>query len=325
MPNITGATQFFPKAAENSVTLALGASVAANATVVQVTNINTNYSNGDTVVLTIDPGLPAVKQVFTGQVSTGTVIGVIWTEGTNQPHTVGAVIIDYTSATHQNLMQKGLSVQHNQDGTHGPISATSITNSGNETITGNLSVGGSLTVAGGGLMPAGVLLPFAGSTSPTGFLLADGSAISRTGYPALFTAIGTGFGIGDGTTTFNIPDTRGKILVSLHTTETEFAALAQTGGEKTHILSGAEMPAHAHGVNDPGHLHGVSAAPLVNAGGGGSDWTNNGTNRGSNNLNWSIGRTTDGAGTGISIQSAGSSSAHNNLQPYLTVNHIIKT
>lgn len=148
MPNITGATQFFPKASEGSVPLSLGASIAASATTVQVTNLNTNYSNGDTVVLTIDPGTPSIKQVFTGQVSTGSVLNVIWTEGTNQPHTVGATIIDYTSATHQNLMQKGLSVQHNPDGTHGAITATTLLATGNATIGGNATVTGSLNATG---------------------------------------------------------------------------------------------------------------------------------------------------------------------------------
>lgn len=139
MPNITGATQFFPKAAESSVPLSLGASVAASATTVQVTNLNTNYSNGDTVVLTIDPGTPATKQVFTGQVSTGSVLNVIWTEGTNQPHTVGAIIIDYTSATHQNLMQKGISVQHNQDGTHAASVITGANIAANTIGAGNIA------------------------------------------------------------------------------------------------------------------------------------------------------------------------------------------
>lgn len=62
---------------------------------------------------------------------------------------------------------------------------------------------------------SGLIFPYAGSTAPTGYMLCDGSAISRTTYSDLFTAIGTAFGAGDGTTTFNIPDLRGKFIRGL--------------------------------------------------------------------------------------------------------------
>lgn len=62
-------------------------------------------------------------------------------------------------------------------------------------------------IAGGGSgVPTGSIVPFAGSTAPEGYLLCDGSAISRTTYSALFSVIGTTYGEGDGNTTFNIPD-----------------------------------------------------------------------------------------------------------------------
>jgi microcystin-dependent protein len=59
-------------------------------------------------------------------------------------------------------------------------------------------------------MPSGVLLDFAGTTSPSGWAMCDGAAISRTTYPELFAAIGTAYGVGDGSTTFNLPDFRGR-------------------------------------------------------------------------------------------------------------------
>lgn len=62
------------------------------------------------------------------------------------------------------------------------------------------------------LLPTGSLLPFAGSTAPTGYLLCDGSAVSRTLYSDLFTAISTSYGAGDGSTTFNLPNTKGVFL-----------------------------------------------------------------------------------------------------------------
>lgn len=66
-----------------------------------------------------------------------------------------------------------------------------------------------LAGAASALMPSGVMLPFGGTTAPTGWLLCDGSPIDRTTYAALFSAIGTTHGIGDGVNTFNLPDMRG--------------------------------------------------------------------------------------------------------------------
>ena len=62
-------------------------------------------------------------------------------------------------------------------------------------------------------VPAGAMSPYAGAAAPTGYLMCDGSAVSRTTYASLFTAIGTAYGVGDGSTTFNVPDMRGRVLV----------------------------------------------------------------------------------------------------------------
>ena len=61
------------------------------------------------------------------------------------------------------------------------------------------------------LVPSGTVLPFAGTTAPIGFLLCSGQAVSRSTYPDLFAAIGTTYGAGDGSTTFNVPDLRGRV------------------------------------------------------------------------------------------------------------------
>ena len=61
-------------------------------------------------------------------------------------------------------------------------------------------------------IPAGTVLPFANNTTPTGYLYCNGSAVSRTTYAKLFSAIGTTYGKGDGSTTFNLPDLRGKFV-----------------------------------------------------------------------------------------------------------------
>ena len=61
-------------------------------------------------------------------------------------------------------------------------------------------------------LPAGVIIPFAGTSVPTGCLLCNGAAVSRTDYANLFAAIGTLYGAGDGSTTFNLPDARDRVL-----------------------------------------------------------------------------------------------------------------
>lgn len=68
---------------------------------------------------------------------------------------------------------------------------------------------------GGGSSPTGAVIGFAGSSAPSGWLLCDGSAVSRTTYADLFTAIGTSYGVGDGSTTFNLPDLRGRVPVGV--------------------------------------------------------------------------------------------------------------
>lgn len=70
--------------------------------------------------------------------------------------------------------------------------------------------------------------------------MCDGSAVSRTTYATLFTAIGTAYGTGDGSTTFNIPDLRGRIAVGKNAAT--FSTLGATGGEETHTLTTPEIP-----------------------------------------------------------------------------------
>lgn len=163
--------------------------------------------------------------------------------------------------------------------------------------------------AGGDTTPAGIVVPYAGSTAPGGYLMADGSAVSRTTYADLFTAIGTTYGAGDGSTTFNLPNLAGRVPVGLDSTDTDFDALNETGGEKEHTLTEAEMPSHTH-AQDP-HRHSISiyrngSGSTGNPGmrDGGTDYTNY---------------------TTATNQNTGGDDPHNNLQPYITLNYIIKT
>jgi len=147
------------------------------------------------------------------------------------------------------------------------------------------------------LSMSGIVSPYAGATAPTGWLLCDGQAVSRTTYSRLFDIVSTTYGAGDGTTTFNVPNLKGKVPVGLNSAETEFDALGETGGAKTHGLTTAQIPSHTHTI------------PISAGDTGGSLGTLSG-------------------GTGLTRQNTGATGggeAHNNLQPYITLNYIIKT
>jgi microcystin-dependent protein len=115
------------------------------------------------------------------------------------------------------------------------------------------------TLAGGGL-PAGAISLFGGSLPPTGFLLCDGAPVSRSQYSALFAAIGTTYGAGDGSTTFNLPDLRQRFPLGRGLNGTG-SSLGSAGGQidHTHQISDHShtLPAHTHDMSS--HMHSVTA------------------------------------------------------------------
>lgn len=93
-------------------------------------------------------------------------------------------------------------------------------------------------------VPPGIISPFAGSTAPSGYLFCDGAAVSRTTYAALFAAISTTWGSGDGSTTFNLPDLRNMFLRG-------------SGASAVGVYEADDFKSHTHTatVTDPGHAH----------------------------------------------------------------------
>jgi microcystin-dependent protein len=122
-------------------------------------------------------------------------------------------------------------------------------------------------------MPAGTIMGYAGTTAPLGFLFCDATAVSRVGYPQLFSAIGTTFGVGDGTTTFNLPDLRGRSIVGLGT-NAAVNALALSDGVTT---VANRRPQHRHTPHQHTPASGGSfftngSAPAANVTAGGGQY-----------------------------------------------------
>ena len=92
-----------------------------------------------------------------------------------------------------------------------------------------VSYGGGSGGAGGDTLPIGGIIAFDSDTIPNGWLLCDGRAVSRTKYAELFKAIGTKHGSGDGSTTFNLPNPKGRTLVGKDSSDTDFSELGKTG------------------------------------------------------------------------------------------------
>ena len=189
--------------------------------------------------------------------------------------------------------------------------------SGNGVYSGKLTVGANPTAnmdvatkqyvdnnSGGEKIPIGTIFEFPTDDPtklPTGYLFCDGSAVSRTTYADLFAVIGTIWGSGDGSTTFNLPSKEGLVTVGVDSNDTSFDTIGETGGEKTHTLTTDEIPSHTHRAGFR------FAAPL------GTSTTYDAWMY-ANNM---------AAGT-VSTDSTGGGQAHNNLQPYVVSNYIIK-
>jgi len=194
-------------------------------------------------------------------------------------------------------------------------------------------------------LPAGTTVQGYWATIPSGYAVEDGSAVSRTTYAALFAAIGTTYGAGDGSTTFNLPDSRGRVAVNKGT-DAEFDTMGEKTGSKTETLTIAQIPshthvqdAHSHGISDPGHNHiqnPHSHGMEVSANSGPSirgDWNSDGsagTYAQGVNVGDAIG-TNNPSATGVSIvgatatnQNTGGGGSHNEIQPSITKQSVIK-
>jgi len=163
-------------------------------------------------------------------------------------------------------------------------------------------------------IPTATIVPWSSASVPSGFLECNGAAVSRSTYAALFAIVGTTYGVGDGATTFNVPDLQDNVAMGKSGTK----ALASTGGANTvastgnvggstgaHTLTTGEIPSHSH--------------PQGNAGGPG------GNRLGAPAAPASTGNTGSGGSHSHNMSATFTGDATSVLQPYLTIIYIIKT
>lgn len=164
-------------------------------------------------------------------------------------------------------------------------------------VVGGGGVGGTIVVAS---LPVGTIVPFGAISIPSGWLECNGAAVSRATYADLFASIGTTYGAGDGSTTFNVPDLRGRSSIGQGTgAGLTPRVIGATGGEESHALSTTEMPAHTHVTR-------ITSDTLT-----GSNNSTAGQSDGTASADWTS-------------QSAGGGASHNNMPPFVVTAYIIK-
>lgn len=184
-------------------------------------------------------------------------------------------------------------------------------------ITSGNSIVSNVIIPPSPLMPSGTVLDFAGPVAPVGFLLCDGSAVSRSTYSDLFAAVGTIWGVGDGVSTFNLPNLNGRTTIGSGTYTDPVSgsitrSIAQSPGAEAHILTLGQMPSHNHGGGS--HSHAIHGLPQQGVNPGNADDIRDGN---------TFLRNTELSG--VIIDTQGSGLSHNNMQPSLVVIKMIKT
>jgi len=207
------------------------------------------------------------------------------------------------------LSASTLSVSNNATFAVGPTAPTATTGTNTTQLATTAFVNASIAAAPATI--TGAILMWPTTTAPSGYLLCNGSAVSRTTYSSLFSVLGTTFGTGDGSTTFNLPNYTDNMPIGVGTIAT---AVGITGGSKDAIVI-----SHTHTITDPGHTHNAflteGSVTLTSA------TTTRSSQTGTAVSGYIATNTTGITGT----NSTGSSGTNANLPPYLGINFIIKT
>jgi microcystin-dependent protein len=167
----------------------------------------------------------------------------------------------------------------------------------------------------GRLVPTGSIVASARGSAPGGWLMCDGAAVSRATYADLFNAISTSYGIGDGSTTFNLPDLRGRVPVGVDGAAARLTAndaLGNSGGEEKHVLTAAENGPHFHRLWTRDGA--VNGSPADNPPAG-SNWA----------LQTGVQFVAGAHQFNVEAEESIGGTGHNTMQPFQIVNYIIKT
>jgi hypothetical protein len=302
-----------------------------------LTNLNGTSDEARNAILVVSGTNSAIRQivaplvnklyVITNNTSGGYAITIGGVSGAliSIPNGVTAQV--YCDGTNFYSAQTGSAGNFTVNGT---LTATGLTDTGNMSVGGNLAVTGTTTFTGipsgptaaagtnttqlattafvtQNAVQTGTINMWPTSSAPTGYLLCDGAAVSRTTYAALFGVVSTTFGVGDGSTTFNLPNYTNRMPYG--------TTIGATGGSATTTIAKANLPDYNLNVTDPGHVHSIQSEVITAAAG---PYTIPFQGR-AQSMN------TNSAVTGITVALGGSGTALNILPPYLGINFIIKT
>lgn len=158
------------------------------------------------------------------------------------------------------------------------------------------------------MLPVGTILDYAGASAPAGFLMCQGQAVSRTTYAALFNVVGTTFGAGNGSTTFNLPPP--GVMYVAQGTSGSFRTRGATGGSETETLTVNQIPSHGHEVVQADAGSRRLKLFASNAAGGSQ---------------WMVASNVDSADTQrFRAANVGGGQSHNNMPPYVVMPKIIR-
>lgn len=235
-PNASG----LARRSTNGFSTTLSAALTAGSQIMQPVSVS-GLSTDTAVTLVIDPGT-AKQETVIGWVESGNIVNMArGTEGSDQDHANGAIVVDYQTAMWANSIVDFLLADHNPDGTHNP-----------SFLVGEIKMWPLLTAP------------------DANWLICQGQSVLRADYPELFALIGTTYGSVD-STHFTMPDYKGRVPVGVDSGQSEFNGMGETGGEKTHTLTTPEMPAHTHNINySPDNTPGGSFSSIPYLGGTGS-------------------------------------------------------
>lgn len=153
-------------------------------------------------------------------------------------------------------------------------------------------------------VPVGAVVAYGSSTAPKGWLSCLGQEVYRGDYPDLFAVIGTTYGAGNGTTTFNLPNLAGRVVVGQGSgAGLTSRSMGASGGAETHTLTTDEMPSHSHSVANTVQKSGANTPDGLDNGGNEIDTVTT---------------------VSTTSTSEGDDGAHNNMQPFAVLNYIIR-